>query len=231
MDFLRGIGNFVDKLFGGSEGQQLGGAVANKITGVPTPATPGGSESGQFASDYMDKAYPGTSPWERLGSGGSPSSALESGVSTKSQQFMQNREFSQQRAITHMNNRASVIAAASPYGAIGQESALGTLESGRGGGYDTSVAQGRDRTPSEIERAEAAAGVDREKAPYVSPEAEANITRATQGNPWVSTMASIKRGDDNEKLVRERKISRSARVNDYMERLKNRGRKPMRFGG
>lgn len=75
---------FLDKLFGGDEG--LGNGIAlntgKAISGLPGMALNsyvGSQLQGAAQNTYMDKAYPGTSPFERLS--GSPGSVGSGGVS------------------------------------------------------------------------------------------------------------------------------------------------------
>lgn len=57
---------------GGSFGGRLFDRVADDIFGIPGPS---GSELGKRSLDYFNAAFPGTNPWERLGSP-SPASSM-----------------------------------------------------------------------------------------------------------------------------------------------------------
>lgn len=122
-----------------------------KVKGVPTPD---GAEVGRNAEQFFDAAYPGTSPWERLGATGSISSG--GGVAemeTKVKQDMQQRDLDNQREVNDSTNRAHIIGA---LGSIGPNAVDGGLtaysRSGVGGtpAYDSFTQQGRDKTPAEI---------------------------------------------------------------------------------
>lgn len=81
---IKPIGGFLGKIFGGKTAQAIGTAAGtgaastigggvgqyavNKVAGIPTPENQSGAEAGQFANDYYSKAFPGTSPWDQLGS-------------------------------------------------------------------------------------------------------------------------------------------------------------------
>lgn len=131
---------------------QTASAVSNtrKVPGIPTPTS--GSESGLDYRGFMDEAFPGTTPWERLGAstGGQPAATLTAG----SAQSMQNREFQQQKKITEMNNRASIIGSSSLGGAEEAQSKLMSYMFGVGSPYDTQVKQQREILPKKIVQAE-----------------------------------------------------------------------------
>jgi len=110
------------------------GGGSKKVPGVPTPS--GGSEQGSNYSDFADKAYPGTTPWERLGATGS--GVASGGYAAQQDTARQAREFKQQRTITDLNNRAHLIAAGTPFGAKTKEDNL--LRYGSGVGTKEDVA-------------------------------------------------------------------------------------------
>lgn len=125
-----------------------------KVPGVPTPEDAGPARGSDYRG-FMDEAFPGTTPWERLGSstGSYPGGALHESNAVD----MQRKEFLQQQRLTSMNNRASIIAAASPHGAAAAESGLMQYGFGVGRPYDTHVAQGREGLPSSISERTASA--------------------------------------------------------------------------
>lgn len=86
---------------GGSLLDRAGQELGDKIFGVPKPPSqPSGSWLGQEAKDYMDKVYPGTTVFERLGVqspvGQVSSAGLSSGIQASSGQRIANREMFQQ---------------------------------------------------------------------------------------------------------------------------------------
>ena len=155
---LSGALPFITNMFNKPAGQDILGALGSsligkgmdKIFGVPTPPT--GAEAGQLQKEFMDAAYPGTNPWERLHSGGggqaSPASIVASEM--RNSRDMQSREFFQQKAITEMNNRASVISSSAPLGPQAMQTALGALKDKPTGDYDTQISLAKQRLASEI---------------------------------------------------------------------------------
>ncbi|AXH76709.1 MAG: putative minor capsid protein [Microviridae sp.] len=134
-------------------------------------------------------------------------------ASAKSAQKMQSRQFSQDARITSMNNRASIIGATSPMGAKATQSALQQYISGSSDPYDTTVQQGREVLPSNIER---------------------NESDARYGNQYKLGATLVKQGVKSgeswgtrlgNKIHSVNSNARSA-VSDY---LQNRGSKPRRF--
>lgn len=88
---------------------------APKVPGVPTPQDIDGGAAGTERREYMDEAFPGTTPWERLGS--TTGGEAPAQIAATNQYRMQQKEFQQQRLITEMNNRASIIGSSSLGGA------------------------------------------------------------------------------------------------------------------
>lgn len=86
MGFLSGFwdkGGFGQDLVGGATAAfggpilgAAGGMAANKVFGIPKAKT--GQQLGQDQLDFMNRAFPGTNPWERLGSQSSGSAGVES---------------------------------------------------------------------------------------------------------------------------------------------------------
>ena len=135
MDWASLIGSgaqLVGKLFGGKKDVASAagnvGAIADfagKIPGVPTPlGAMSGAEAGGWQKDYMDNAYPGTTPWERLGAPGAAGSAVTADTAAKTEQTMQKRELAVRERIANNSNLAQIIAATSPMGAIVTDSAV-----------------------------------------------------------------------------------------------------------
>lgn len=158
-----------------------GAIQSSKIPGVPTPSSNGPAEGANYRG-FMDESFPGTTPWERLGA--STGSVPSASVAAGSGQLMQEKEFRQQRQITDMNNRASVIAAASPYGALARESGLASLYGGRGGNYDTPTGVSRSGVDSEIDLRKSESGLARSGSALKDaqvPGAKADSTSAEYG--------------------------------------------------
>lgn len=152
-----------------------------KIPGVPTPSN---AQQGAGYRGFMDEAFSGTTPWERLGAttGGQPGAAL----SANSAQGMQEREFKQQRTLHDMTNRANIIASASPGGAVERQSKLMSYLTGSSQGYDTDVAQRREKLPQDIAHTAAQAGheqakgdIARAQVPYAGQQAKGEADYAS----------------------------------------------------
>jgi len=157
-----------DKIFGGDD---------DKVPGVPTP-----SELGKQQAEYFDGAYPGTTPWERLGATSNMSGMQNADFTKQTEMKMQSRELQNRSQVARYNARAQVIAALGGVSPIAARSAVDLLESGSGEDYDTNTRQGRDRMPSEVGKNEAAARYDRAGAsetearlPYAKSKAKAEL--------------------------------------------------------
>jgi len=139
----------------GSVGSQLASKGMDKIFGVPTPPT--GAEAGQLQKEFMDAAYPGTNPWERLhsGGGGQASPASIAASEQRNSRDLQAREFAQQKSLTAMNNRASVISSSAALGPQAMQSALGALKGDSPGDYDTQISLAKQRLAPEIKNLDA----------------------------------------------------------------------------
>jgi len=94
-----------------------------KVEGIPTPD---GASQGIQQREYMDSAYPGTTPWERLGVGQAGQSVASSAISAQSQQALQKREMINQNvmqmrelAARQSINAAQLRTQAMGYGSIG----------------------------------------------------------------------------------------------------------------
>ncbi len=97
--------------FGGPIAGAAGGMVADKIFGIPNPGKTGGA-LGSDARAYMDQAYPGTNPWERLGAPGYNAAGVESAKQTgRVQQKMQARQLGTQVQVAQIAAGAHVEAA------------------------------------------------------------------------------------------------------------------------
>jgi len=136
-------------------------SIMNKIEGVPTPPDPMSmGETGAQYNQFLNNAYPGTNSWDRLGASSPIGSLGAAEISSRSQQIMQEKELQTRERIADKSNIASVVAAASPQGAIGQESAVKTLMGQglfTGSDYDTTVKQGRDILPARMAHERASA--------------------------------------------------------------------------
>lgn len=142
MDLFKGglktVGKSVAGGVGGAIGQAAGGA-ANKVMGIPeAPGGKTGAALGQDMSAMMDKAYPGTNPWERLGAPGYSGAAVEAQKqSGKQARSLQQRDLASKERIAQVQAQAHVQGQAMSIGPQAVRSALKTQYGGQGGEYKT----------------------------------------------------------------------------------------------
>lgn len=139
-----------------------------KIPGVPVSYTQdpqtgevkqmSGTEAGQWFKDYMNQAYPNTTPWERLGSTGGNTSASSVGTSAmqaKKDLIMQQQQLQSNERIARMQTRSGVISAGAPLGTGAVSSLLDQLD-GRASffakDYDTNVKQSREILDAKLDK-------------------------------------------------------------------------------
>lgn len=142
-------GRFLPKMFGGvsqRQGFDLGGSLGSGIVSQ-MPGMSVGALSGEQARKFMNEAYPGTNPWERLGAGGG--NAVGSQVSShRHQKDLQRKDLASKERVAKIQADASMRSAAIPLG----PAAVNAIAKGTGGvdhygDYDSAVNQGRDLVP------------------------------------------------------------------------------------
>ena len=122
--------------------------LMSKIPGIPSP---GGASAGDQAKKYMDAAYPGTNPWEQLGSGGGGSAQIESAkLQTSLQQKMQAKELATRERIANIQADATVQSAATSAGPQAVASALGTRRGAPPAPYETQQTAAVKKLPAEL---------------------------------------------------------------------------------
>ena len=147
--------NYLSDKMGASETARDGlGGVAGAVGSAIPEITGIASTPGEKAKKFMSAAYPGTTPWERLGAnaGGAVGSAATSG---KIQERMQSKELETRERVADKNARSSLIAAAAPIGRGAVSSSLSAYNRQGAVDYDTSVKQGRERLPGELKKLDA----------------------------------------------------------------------------
>lgn len=199
LPLLAGIGSLMGTIGTGMEiAKGIGGffGQGDKVIGVPTPESApvpkpmSGPESGADYLGFMDQAFPGTSPWERLGA--STGSYPGASLGASSQQGMQAREFRQQKLLTEMNNRASIISASSPMGAVARDSNLMRYMLGFGGDYDSKVAQDREMMPVHKSNVMSGTSMNRQRTRNLRAEqdvVESEAIHAKAGRPYADLRA------------------------------------------
>jgi len=236
-DLFTGVKDFVTGDFGN---------VAEKIIGIPdsgVPSVRGGSELGMDERAYMDAAYPGTTPFERLTHSSGNAAIQSAELSRESAKEMQQREFAQQARITNMNNRAQVISSLGPVNAMALSRGLEALDTGSvGGDYESQTTIAGKRVSSEIESHLSAAKLARERAGLIPSERE-NIDAKTKLTNIEAERERMNRDLDIERLPYE-KINMPHKytaqtIGDYSSAmmpfgigafLSQRGKKPERYG-
>jgi len=164
MDFLKRRGD-----------DALEGAY-NKVMGVPTPADPmqtGLGDSGVEYREFMDNAFPGTTPWERLGAN-TPAGALGSAdVAAKNQLKLQYKDLEVRERLADKSNIASIISSMGPQGAFALDNAIAKYANSAApsGQYpsqnerDQQALQKKlDHLDAQIRSLGASAGLDEERA-------------------------------------------------------------------
>lgn len=154
-----GIGAAGGMMIGGPGGAAIGsslgsmvGGLFDKPDGIPAPLT--GAEAGLQQKQFMDAAYgTETTPWERLGVSQGPSSQQAVLMDAKVKQRNIDKELQNQKQIAEANNRATIISSMGQFGPQGIEYGLGKYSTSVGSkdGFDTAIAQSRERNPAEIQ--------------------------------------------------------------------------------
>jgi len=174
--------------------------VADKVTGVPTPPDPlqmGIGSSGVDYREFMDNAFPGTTPWERLGANTPYGSIGSADLAAKNQLKLQYKDLEVRERLANQANLASVIASASPGGAIAVDAAVSKLLNPYVPmqGYDNKVQQDRESLQKKLDQIdasinqikaqtgteEARAQLEKERAKYASLLAKLDVAKGVSG--------------------------------------------------
>ena len=140
--------------------------VSGKVLGIPSP--------GQEARTFMDQAYPGTNPWERLGAqGGVASVAAQQQRSQRTmqskeqsnQRYMQEKELQTRRYVADKAASSRVISSGLPVGSGSVRGGLAALRGGSVADWDTAVGVMVKKMPFEISQAKARTVKDVSEAP------------------------------------------------------------------
>ncbi|AJK28269.1 putative minor capsid protein [Eel River basin pequenovirus] len=137
---------FLKKIIGGalgalgSSGGPLSsiGPMIGKIAGIPMPGDPRtGADLGKDARAYFDEAFPGTNPWERLGSSYGGGAVEVAKQQTKSQEQLQARELRTREKIAKIQARAQTTSAAVAHGPEAVTALDSFSRTGRVGNFNT----------------------------------------------------------------------------------------------
>jgi len=232
------IGGAVGSLFGPlgtAGGTAIGSYFDNKkVTGVPTPAQRSGSEIGADYKGFLDQAYPGTTPWERLGAN-SPMGAIQSAENTAKNAFeMQKRDLVNKTTVADQTNRAHIITALGSLSPQAAQQGLDMLDFRSPGFWDSQTQQHREKLQPELSKLDA----DTKKT-------VADTTLTTEKTPEATLRGKIAQGALNifdgvgsaarfagtKYAQAEQKISDiKAKTKSEIDNLVyNRGAKPRRF--
>lgn len=117
---LSGMAGFFGNKAAHGVGDAMAGKISDKIAGIPDPMS--GAEMGAEQMAFQNAAYPGTTPWERLGQGSIMGQIEGGNIAARNAQKLQNRQLSQQSTavdkqtgsnvkIAELNNAASLESA------------------------------------------------------------------------------------------------------------------------
>ncbi|AJK28292.1 putative minor spike protein [Eel River basin pequenovirus] len=179
-----------------------------KIAGIPLPGH--GAMAGQDAAAFMDKAYPGTNPWERLGANaGASIGAAEK--TTKSQERMQEKELATRKQVARIQAGATTEAAAIAHG----PDAVTSISGRRVDPFDTRTQQDRERLPHEIGKiiqdtrlTRGQATIEEAKAKIADLLAQAGLTKDQYPNLYTALANIGKAGTEKARDGGKRKVTR-----------------------
>ena len=175
LDALSGFGKSLLGGIGENIGNRAAEAAGDKVFGVPSHLT--GAQLGEAQRQYMDAAFPGTNPWERLGQ----SSALTPVQVAKENRRTQNQLVRQttgaqksvarinqetQLKVADKNNEASLIGAFSQYGPDGLKALQGMRSGAPVSDYHTQVTQNTAKLFKEMTLLDAQAKETLERATH-----------------------------------------------------------------
>lgn len=124
----------------GSIGNQAGHAIPNMVNLLEKP--------GDRTRKFMQRAFPGTTPWEQLGGGGAGYGSAN--VTAKNQERMQQKELQSREKIARIQARAHVIGSGAHYGRSGIQATTGALNKEPFQDYTTQVSIAEQRLPQEL---------------------------------------------------------------------------------
>ena len=109
----------------------------NKIQGLPTP--PSGAELGRERRDFLENAYPGTNPWEQLGSAGTAGQIGSAMMNADAQRKLQFKEQVHQRALADRQNIAQIISSTASISPQALNSAMEAYRYGKSPEFNTTT--------------------------------------------------------------------------------------------
>lgn len=137
------------------------GTAIDKLSGSDKASPPpsyGGAEGGSQYRDFLNSAFPGTTPWEQLGANTPVGAVQSANQSNKTADVMQKRDLRTRQYTSELSARAQVIAALGNTGPMAIKSGLDALH-GKASPYDTVTQQGREALPSHVAKQSAEAAL------------------------------------------------------------------------
>ena len=169
----------------GSMGQAI--PAMTKIAGIPMPGT--GHQLGQDTADFLKSAYPGTNPWEQLGSGGQQGAVEVADRNIKGQKEMQDKELETRETIARIQADATTQSAAIAHG----PDAVTSISGYRSGDTIKPYATPSQRVPAEItkltedaRRIKGEADLVQAKAKFAELFAKYGLSREAAPNLWAA---------------------------------------------
>jgi len=225
------IGGAVGSLFGPlgtAGGTAIGSYFDNKkVTGVPTPGQRTGSEIGQDYRGFLDQAYPGTTPWERLGAN-SPMGAIQSAENTAKNAFeMQKRDLVNKTTVADQTNRAHIITALGSLSPQAAQQGLDMLDFRSPGSWDSQTQQHREKLQPEVSKLQADTKMTTEKTPEATLRGKIaqGALNIFDGVGSAARFAGTKYAQAEQKIA-DLKVKTKSEIDNLVY---NRGAKPRRF--
>lgn len=150
-----GVKDTAASTVGSTVGSAVGTSIGNKVTGVPTPempSQPSGAQQGQSSLDYYNTAFPGTTPWERLGASSPMGQIASTVLGNHTQESMQAKELANRMTIAQQNNRVTAMGYGSPFGVKGAKAMLDIYDHSKPGSYDTPSTMEKEMLPQKKEK-------------------------------------------------------------------------------
>lgn len=162
-------------LLGGLGGILNSSGGTGKVFGIPTPNIGGvpmnngvpqnGLQIGDQARAYYDAAFPGTTPWERLGSPNSAGGLAQQAMQAANAEKLQDKQIAMQEKqldlqetqvmgnlqLEAQKNRITAMGYGSPYGVEAARSMLDLAEGRSGSSYQTPTSIQSSKLPYELE--------------------------------------------------------------------------------
>ena len=140
----------VSRQSAGSAGSAVGGALGNLASGA-IPSMRPGYVSGRAARRFMNEAYPGTSPYERLGANAG-SSVGSATARLKHEKDMQEKDLASKERIARMQTNANIWSSgvSAGHGAVGLTQIMRGYRSGMLGDFENRVDQMRRQLEAQV---------------------------------------------------------------------------------